>query len=46
MTTWADIHQKAFDALKEKIRKDVVLYTKPFNLCCGSCSNPARQLWI
>src|SRR6218665_830752 len=38
--TWIDIHQKAFDTLKEEIHKNVTLYTfdvtKPFNLYCDS----------
>src|SRR6218665_2934291 len=38
--TWTDVHQKAFDALKKEIHKNVKLYTfdvtKPFNLYCDS----------
>ena len=31
--TWTDIHQKAFDTLKEEIHKNVTLYT--FDVSCN-----------
>jgi len=54
-THWTDIHQKAFDALKEEIRKNMILsvfdVTKPFNLYCHSSDYAVgavltQQLWI